>query len=206
MKYDVMGDREVLMRLYRKYADCFNASETVLDIGCGSGVFLELLREKGVKGVGVEINDEYAAQCEAKKLDVKRQDALVFLRDHPDFFNGIMAAHLIEHFNGVTALQLISLARNALKTGGLLILITPNTKDLGVITENFWLDITHQRPYPLKLLRKMLSDAGFSEVRSGEDVDTIPRLKMSLKSVVRKLRFGEFINRGDIFIIGRKNR
>jgi SAM-dependent methyltransferase len=206
MKYDVMGDREVLMRLYRKYADCFNASETVLDIGCGSGVFLELLREKGVKGVGVEINDEYAAQCEAKKLDVKRQDALVFLRDYPNSFNGIMAAHLIEHFNGVTALQLISLARDALKTGGLLILITPNTKDLGVITENFWLDITHQRPYPLKLLRKMLSDAGFSEVRSGEDADTIPRLKMSLKSVVRKLRFGEFINRGDIFIIGRKNR
>lgn len=206
MKYDVMGDREVLMRLYRKYAGCFNASETVLDIGCGSGVFLELLKERGVKGVGVEINGEYVAQCEAKKLDVNRQDALVFLRDHPDSFNGIMAAHLIEHFDGATALRFISLARGALKAGGLLILITPNTKDLGVITENFWLDITHQRPYPLKLLRKMLADAGFSEERSGEDADTVPRLKLSLKSVVRKLRFGEFINRGDTFIIGRKNR
>ena len=74
------------------------------------------------------------------------------------------------------------LPRGALKAGGLLILITPNTKDLGVITENFWLDITHQRPYPLKLLRKMLADAGLSEERSGEDADTVPRLKLSLKA------------------------
>jgi predicted TPR repeat methyltransferase len=204
MQFDVMGNEQVLKRLYAKYAAYFRENELVADIGCGTGVFLELLRQNKITGMGVEISDDYVSCCLKKNLSVTKQDALVFLAHNPGRFNGIFCAHIIEHFDGLAALDFVVKAAAALQKGGTLILITPNPKDLGVITENFWLDVTHKRPYPAALLKKMCEDAGLGILEFGEDRDTIPKVKRSLKSIVKKMRFGEFINRGDTFIVAQK--
>ena len=98
----------------------------------------------------------------------------------------------------------INLSQQVLRPGGKLIILTPNTKDLGVITETFWLDLSHKRPYPLVLLEEMLTRRGFFVLEKGEDSDTKPRVKRSLKSIIKHVRFGEFINRGDYFIVAEK--
>lgn len=48
---------------------------TVLDLGCGDGDLLELLvREKGVKAQGIEINEQAIYRCVAKGLSVFHDD------------------------------------------------------------------------------------------------------------------------------------
>jgi hypothetical protein len=44
------------------------------------------------------------------------------------------------------------------------LLVTPNPADLTIMSEIFWLDPTHVRPYPTPLLEKMLRAIGF-EIR-----------------------------------------
>ena len=57
----------------------------VLDIGCGDGTLLALLREnRGVDGRGIELSREGVSACLAKGLPVIQGDADTDLADYPD--------------------------------------------------------------------------------------------------------------------------
>jgi len=57
----------------------------VLDVGCGDGSLLALLRDrKGVDGRGIEISREGVNTCLAKGLPVIQGDADMDLADYPD--------------------------------------------------------------------------------------------------------------------------
>ncbi len=59
------------------------------------------------------------------------------------------------------AMSFLELCHNALLPDGTLLLLTPNPEDLTIISEIFWLDPTHVRPYPSRLLQTMLKTSGF---------------------------------------------
>ncbi len=55
--------------------DMIETGSKVLDLGCGSGKLLEpLIREKGVKGTGIDIDQEKLISCIAKGIPVVQQD------------------------------------------------------------------------------------------------------------------------------------
>lgn len=57
----------------------------VLDLGCGDGSLLDkLVRERGVRGTGIEIDDAGVRDCIAKGLPVLQGDIDEGLRDFPD--------------------------------------------------------------------------------------------------------------------------
>jgi methionine biosynthesis protein MetW len=57
----------------------------VLDVGCGDGSLLALLRaRRGVDGRGIELSREGVSQCLAKGLSVIQGDADTDLADYPD--------------------------------------------------------------------------------------------------------------------------
>ena len=57
----------------------------VLDVGCGDGSLLALLRDRrGVDGRGIEISREGVNACLAKGLPVIQGDADTDLADYPD--------------------------------------------------------------------------------------------------------------------------
>lgn len=60
------------------------AGARVLDIGCGDGVLLEALRDKGCDARGMEIEAEAVARCVAKGLSVIQGDADSDLAFYPD--------------------------------------------------------------------------------------------------------------------------
>ena len=102
---------------------------------------------------------------------------------------------------------------DALKPGGILIIITPNAMDLRVMTDIFWLDQTHIRPYPLDLLKALFLKVGFRIKEIGVDKDTeLKHFKNFLFDKMSKFLFsksplGVYINTGhDIYIIGEKPR
>ncbi len=66
-------------------ASWIDPGTSVLDLGCGEGDLLELLRqEKGVSGTGIEQDEARAAACIQKGLSVLQGDINTEILDYPD--------------------------------------------------------------------------------------------------------------------------
>lgn len=134
----------------------------VLDLGCGRGEWLEVLRTAGLDAYGIELHEHFAKVCLGKGLDVRNEDALDHLRAlRPDSLSAITAFHLVEHIPVEDLVLTLDLARNALRPGGVLILETPNPDNVTTGASNFYLDPTHQRPIPAALLLFLVVARGY---------------------------------------------
>jgi 2-polyprenyl-3-methyl-5-hydroxy-6-metoxy-1,4-benzoquinol methylase len=175
----------------------------VLDLGCGSGVFLELVRAHGRTGRGVELADEAIEIARAKGLEIFKDDALHFLESQAAAtYSAIYCSHLIEHLNYSDARRLLAECKRVLAAQGRLIVITPNPVSLDVISETFWLDPTHVRPYPLPLLERMILRAGFDIVSSGhDDPPGLPRRSLPRRMFLRAV-LGKHYGAMNTFVIG----
>jgi SAM-dependent methyltransferase len=199
----VGGETQAVARYQGRYVRVFPPAARVLDLGCGEGVFLQLLRESGRGGLGVDNHPADVARARARGLEVVEQDALAYLGAAHEVFDGVFCAHLIEHLAPADAVRLLEGARDALRPGGRMVVITPDPRDLEVLAERFWLDLTHVRPYPLALLVPLLAALGFAVLEHGND----PRsargrmLRHLPRRAWRWLRLGEHAYRGDAFVI-----
>jgi O-antigen chain-terminating methyltransferase len=102
--------------------------------------------------------------CQQKGFIVQREDASTYLKQNSGRFGGIFCSHVIEHMAYEDAISFLELCHQALRRKGVLLVVTPNPTDLCIMSEVFWLDPTHVRPYPGPLLEKMLRAIGF-EIR-----------------------------------------
>ena len=66
-------------------APYFDGAQDVLDVGCGRGEFVELLRDRGISARGLELNHEMAEVCRGRGLDVTEGDAVAYLESLPDW-------------------------------------------------------------------------------------------------------------------------
>jgi O-antigen chain-terminating methyltransferase len=70
----------------------------ILDVGCGRGEWLELLREEGLHARGLDINRVLIGQCRERGLEVVEGDVMTYLRSLPDASLGaVTGCHIIEH-------------------------------------------------------------------------------------------------------------
>jgi SAM-dependent methyltransferase len=119
----------------------------VVDLGCGRGGFIALLKEQGYRPIGVDTNQAMVADLQQQGFEVYARDALEFLANTPDnSLGGVTALHLVEHFEHKQILALLTLACQKLAPGGFIYLETPNPlcpDSLG----RFYADPTHQ-PVP----------------------------------------------------------
>lgn len=137
----------------------------VLDLGCGRGEWLALLRESGRSARGVDANAEMVAECRGKALVVEEGDLFAALAGAaPASLGTISSFHVIEHLNAPDLDRLLRLAYRALSPGGLLLLETPNPLSLAVGARSFWLDPTHQRPVHPETLALLCDQAGFDSI------------------------------------------
>jgi O-antigen chain-terminating methyltransferase len=157
------ADVKEKLRVYLpSFADC----SPVADLGCGRGEFLDLLRETGVTGIGVEANPELAAMVRAKGHPAVCEDLIAFLAGREaESLGGIFCAHVIEHMPAEALLRMLNEAQRVLRPGGILALETPNPGCLAIFATYFFLDPTHLRPVPSELVRYLLVESGFTAVR-----------------------------------------
>jgi len=111
---------------FRKYIDhVLNLSKKnshFLDVGCGTGVALNLLEQK-IKCSGVEISDTSIAKCLKKNLDCKKYDGKT-LPFKNESFDIVGSFNVLEHTD--KPLEFLTEQKRVLKKRGYLIVVCPN--------------------------------------------------------------------------------
>jgi len=166
----------------------FYKEAKAIDLGCGRGEWLELIKESGFDGHGVDLDDGMLAACREHCLSVATQDAISALKALPDESQIIVSGfHIVEHIQFSDLQFLVQEALRVLKPAGLLILETPNPENITVGTVDFYLDPSHQRPIPPLLLSFLPEYYGFARVkviRLQEDKSLAGKARTSLRDVL----------------------
>lgn len=141
----------------------------ILDIGCGRGEMLELLRRAGHDVLGVDPDPDMVASCRAKGLPVVQDDGIHQLAQvDNDALKGVFCAQVIEHLLTSELEQLVRLALQKLRVGGILIMETINPRSLFAVGNHFYADTSHIRPVHPETLRFICEQVGFSSVQLQE--------------------------------------
>ena len=163
-----MSDIEARLERYLPYLACAQVGQPgwpVLDLGCGRGEWLRLLRKRGLLARGVDTNPAMLDEARKEGLDVSNVDLITALRSaEASSVGAVTAFQVVEHLDQNTLLALFQQALRVLQPGGVLLLETPNPENLQVGAYSFWLDPTHVRPIPPPLLAHSASYFGFIDV------------------------------------------
>lgn len=155
------SEEEISHRLDRYLPDLEQASP-VLDLGCGRGELLLLLREAGVDATGVEGDTALYSAAIRRGLKAVEGDVLEVLRGEGDgAWGAVTAFHFFEHLQPRVLAAVLAEVRRVLRPGGLLIAECPNPHSLRVGGALFWQDPTHLRPLLPETLELFVLSAGF---------------------------------------------
>ena len=197
------GSEERVRTGQRIYVADFKDCGNVLDIGCGRGEFLDLMKEAGVPARGIDSSLESIALCREKGLPAETADLFDYLRGLGEGeLDGIFCAQVVEHLPPERLPEMIRLAASRLDRNGVIVIETPNPDCLAIFATYFYLDPTHARPVPEKLLAFYLSEFGIGDLqvrRLEQAIDTMPSLA-ELPNAFREAFFGGL----DYAIIGKK--
>lgn len=160
------GSRKEIMGRQETFLPYFEGCQNVLDIGCGRGEFLELVRERGIGARGVDIDATMVDFCRSKKLDVEKMDAVPYLETLVDrSLDGIFIDQVVEHLEPACLVRLLELCHRKLQYGYYLIVGTVNPLSF-VSLANFYIDMNHVRPVHPETLQFLFGAAGFREVET----------------------------------------
>ena len=149
----------------QRYVDCFEGASEVLDVGCGRGEFLELLRDGGIAARGIDANAEMVERCRERGLDATRADALAHVAGLPDeSLGGLFAAQVVEHLEADYLLRLLPALRRVLRPGARIVLETINPASWSAFFSAYIRDITHRQPLHPDTLGYLLRAHGFVDV------------------------------------------
>jgi 2-polyprenyl-3-methyl-5-hydroxy-6-metoxy-1,4-benzoquinol methylase len=156
----------------------------LLDVGCGSGTLIGILKHRGFRVLGVDFSREAASVAESEN----GVQVLVGPLDQANFkeatFDAVTLFHVMEHV--ANPRDLLSEIRRILKPDGCLILQVPNidswqSKVFGA--QWYGLDIPrHVIDYSKAAMLRLLSDSGFSvrRIRHFNLRDNAPALVSSI--------------------------
>lgn len=158
------GSREIIKERQAQYLPYFTECKKVVDIGCGRGEFLELLKDNGIGAVGVDTYDEFAEYCKEKGLEAVCDDGSHYLK-HAESTDGIFVGQVVEHLKVEQIVELCTTAYEKLEKGKYLIIETPNPTSLAIYTHAFYVDPSHVKPVHPLTMEYFLQKAGFSEIK-----------------------------------------
>lgn len=166
------GDQEEIRRRQQYYLDTYvknwldrDMPGDILDLGCGRGEWLDILRENGYHAVGIDLNRESLKECQKKDLKVICMDAISYIKSLPDeSVRMITSFQLIEHLEMPQLLSLFRELGRVVKKGGIIIMETPNPCNLQVGAASFYLDPTHVRQLHPEFVRFLTEQSGFGRI------------------------------------------
>ncbi|WP_250986458.1 class I SAM-dependent methyltransferase [Methanoculleus oceani] len=160
------GSREDIKERQRAFVHYFEGCSNVLDIGCGRGEFLELMREQGIGVRGVDLDETMVEFCRSRDLAVELNDAVLYLEHLEDAsLDGVFIDQVVEHLEPGYLVRLLDLCYRKLKSGYYLVAETVNPLSF-VSFANFYIDMTHVRPVHPETLKFLFGAVGFREIEA----------------------------------------
>jgi len=158
------GSREEIKKRQLAFLLYFEKCSHVLDIGCGRGEFLEILKDHNIGGIGVDSDPDMVAYCRSRQLEVEKSDAIAYLETLEDkSLDGIFIDQVVEHLEPEYLIRLLALCYKKLKNGYYIIVETVNPLSL-VSFFNFYLDMSHQKPVHPYTLKFLLESSQYREI------------------------------------------
>jgi O-antigen chain-terminating methyltransferase len=157
------GSVDSIRERQRLYVDVLRNAAPVLDVGCGRGELLGLLREAGVEARGIDADSDMVAYARGDGLDVEQADLVEYLqRADDDSLGAIFMGQVVEHLPAPTLVQTFQLAVAKLRPGGLLVAETINPLS-PIALRNYFADLTHAQPLVPETLELLARQSGFAE-------------------------------------------
>jgi SAM-dependent methyltransferase len=173
----------LMAEIFREAADRLDALRNgsgpprLLDVGCGYGGFVSLMRDRGWDAEGVDPSPTTVAAASAKGLPVRLGTLAEFPRSGPAY-RAITMFYVLEHlFDPMSALRKVF---GLLEPGGVLLVRVPDTTPIVRLLSPFGLGAGlydppfHLFDFPPRVLAKMLAEAGFVKIRIFPGRNTIP--------------------------------
>jgi SAM-dependent methyltransferase len=152
---------EEIRERQRPYVELLRAHEPVLDVGCGRGELLVLLREAGVEARGVDADADMVAFARGEGLDVEQADLFDALGAAHEL-GAVAALQVVEHLPPPLLARFLALAHAALRPGGLLVVETINPATPAAL-RHYFADLTHAQPLVPETLDLLVRQAGFRD-------------------------------------------
>ena len=140
----------------------------IADLACGNGHLLHFFKQRGYQRIGgVDISAEQVRLSRQVVPDVAEESVLDYLRARPDTFDLLTGIDIVEHMRKDEAIEFLDGCHAALRSGGRLILQTPNA-DSPIIGNIRYGDFTHEICLNRSSLGSLLDLAGFRETEARE--------------------------------------
>ena len=174
------GSIEEIKERQKIYIKYFKGKRNVVDLGCGRGEFLHLLKENHITAVGVDLYETYADFCNSTGVKAVCRDAIEYMKGIAST-DGVFAGQLVEHLRIEQIVALSEIVFEKLEDEGYFVIETPNPMSLAIYTNSFYLDPSHIKPVHPFTMKYILEKSGFRNVEiifteSSRDTYKIPRL------------------------------
>lgn len=168
---------------------------SMLDVGCGRGEFLSLLREKGFKAEGCDL-DEVCLEKSSRFAPVKRADILQLSQAYPEnSFDLVSCLHTLEHVLHpyIALLELKKITRKYI------LLAVPNARCIAWDERK-----THLYSWNADTLRNLIERAGLKIIKVQRDrTNVFPNILRSTPFINRVL-LKLFIGPNELIVLCRK--
>jgi SAM-dependent methyltransferase len=155
------GRTESVQERQRVYVDDFRDAAPVLDVGCGRGELLALLRDEKIEARGIDPDGDMVSFARGEGLDVEQADAVTYLESLDDgSLGGIFMGQVVEHLPPGMLVRTLELAAQKLRPGGLLVAETINPLS-PLALRNYFADLTHAQPLVPETLALLARQVGF---------------------------------------------
>ena len=157
-----LGSRNhaLLIKWVERVARWFEDRHKILDVGCGTGVFLDQMARKGLRAEGIDSNDASIRYAGSLGLNVRCVDVREGLRAVDSEYDAIHCAHLAEHMAPAELAETMGSVYRALKPGGRAVFVFPDPESIRSQLLGFWRDPTHVRFYHPDIVESMARAAG----------------------------------------------
>ena len=165
----MLRDRQLIRGGLTGYIAHFRDCRKVLDLACGSGIFLELLAEHGIPALGVERNPAVVAWVQQHGWDIVEQDVFAFLEQTVETYDGVFCSHFLEHLPFEHILRFFELLAPRVNAAGTVVIVIPNPESIRMQLYGFWRDPEHVRFYHPELLEAVCQHTGLEVTYSNRE-------------------------------------
>lgn len=152
--------------------------DSVLDLGCGPGYTVKVLKDLGYPVLGVDLNQKLVARAREHGLNVIEQDASQAVRAHGGKYDVICMSDFIEHIPLSVAVDICTEIAKLPKKR--LFLCTPNLDSM--MGFKFWFHMpTHVNAMHPFVIRRMLEKMGYRILDEWTEYGNLPGKGWKLK-------------------------